>query len=619
MNLAKDLLRSAGCPHGISLRAAGGRAFPEGSDAELLKNLILEGERQQSEPWSVMLMSDYREFRRTGNRVNFEDIQFSRRIKLSALVMAECAEHKGRFTDDIIDGLFLIMGESSWCLPAHNSYERDHPQEPLPDITRPVVDLFAAETAAVIAAAEALLRDELLEVSPFISRAVDAELEKRIFTPYLNGFFWWMGDGVQHVNNWTVWITQNILLAALTRKDPDVSFLKQVLEKAAASVDYFLDEYEDDGACDEGAQYYTHAALCLFGCLELMDRALDGAIAPAFKNERVKNIAAYITRVYAGNGYYINFADCAARAGRRDVRDFLFGRRCSLPALMAHAAADYEEETWKERLLSDEHNLWYRLLQAENHEEMLELARKTADDSGKGVPAMISDTAGDFFFPSVGMMVARDDRFVLAAKAGDNGDSHNHNDVGSIIVYKDGKPFIIDLGVETYTAKTFSPQRYEIWTMQSQYHSTPLFFSGGDAIQQRDGERYAASGTRYSPGGDVCTLTSDIAGAWGDERIKSSVREASLIKGTGVDIKDSFETELACALVFITCEKPVAEPCGRIRIGDLGEITFDGADTAGIRIETLPITDERLKKSWDHDCYRIIVPVIKKTIATFLR
>ncbi|MFR2781088.1 MAG: heparinase II/III family protein [Clostridium sp.] len=77
------------------------------------------------------------------------------------------------------------------------------------------------------------------------------------------------------------------------------------------------------------------------------------------------------------------------------------------------------------------------------------------------------------FYPSTGLFIARDSRFCLAVKAGDNDDSHNHNDTGSFTIYKDGKPLFADIGVETYQAKTFSPQRYEIWTMQSAYHNLP--------------------------------------------------------------------------------------------------------------------------------------------------
>ncbi len=74
---------------------------------------------------------------------------FARRAPLCALVMAEGVE-TGRFPD-IADTVWAICEESAWQLPAHNSYIRDTPQLPLPDVTRPIVDLFAAETGALLA------------------------------------------------------------------------------------------------------------------------------------------------------------------------------------------------------------------------------------------------------------------------------------------------------------------------------------------------------------------------------------------------------------------------------------------------------------------------------------
>lgn len=38
-----------------------------------------------------------------------------------------------------------------------------------------------------------------------------------------------------------------------------------VIVQAAHSLDCFLKDYGPDGCCNEGAQYYTHAGLCLFG------------------------------------------------------------------------------------------------------------------------------------------------------------------------------------------------------------------------------------------------------------------------------------------------------------------------------------------------------------------
>ena len=42
--------------------------------------------------------------------------------------------------------------------------------------------------------------------------------------------------------------------------------------------------------------------------------------------------------------------------------------------------------------------------------------------------------------------------FFLAAKGGDNAESHNHNDIGNFIIYVDGKPLFIDLGTDSVSA-----------------------------------------------------------------------------------------------------------------------------------------------------------------------
>ena len=49
-------------------------------------------------------------------------------------------------------------------------------------------------------------------------------------------------------------------------------------------------------------------------------------------------------------------------------------------------------------------------------------------------------------------------------------------------------------------------------------------------------------------------------------------------------------------------EKPVILSDGKLSIGE-ASASFEGADL--LAIETLPITDARLKTAWDHDLYRI--------------
>src|SRR4029450_4606642 len=86
---------------------------------------------------------------------------------------------------------------------------------------------------------------------------------------------------------------------------------------------------------------------------------------------------------------------------------------------------------------------------------------------------------GFTWLPGDEVMVARESAgsasgFVLAARGGHNGASHGHNDIGTFIVAIDGEPVVIDAGIGTYTAKTFGPERFDIWTMRSGYHNVPL-------------------------------------------------------------------------------------------------------------------------------------------------
>ena len=102
-------------------------------------------------------LSLWLQFNRSGDRAKWEHAYFARRRTLCALAMAEAVTNRGTYLPALADLAWRICEESAWQLPAHNSYIRDTPQLPLPDVTRPIVDLFAAETGALIATVCGLL------------------------------------------------------------------------------------------------------------------------------------------------------------------------------------------------------------------------------------------------------------------------------------------------------------------------------------------------------------------------------------------------------------------------------------------------------------------------------
>ena len=86
----------------------------EALDEDWKRETVKLGERYLHFSYPYLSATDFLDFTRTGNRVRYEDKLFSKRQALGALVLAECVENKGRFTDDIVNGIYAICDESAW-------------------------------------------------------------------------------------------------------------------------------------------------------------------------------------------------------------------------------------------------------------------------------------------------------------------------------------------------------------------------------------------------------------------------------------------------------------------------------------------------------------------------
>ena len=151
-----------------------------------------------AKPYPMVLATDFLAFVRNGSRTQFEDPYFFRRTKLVVSVLHMCVTGTADALDDVINGIWCILEESSWVISAHNV--NPHPlappayKKPLPDPDDGYIDLFAAQTAGILAAASHMLRDELDAVAPVIRRRISREIERRIFAPFMTrDDMWWMG------------------------------------------------------------------------------------------------------------------------------------------------------------------------------------------------------------------------------------------------------------------------------------------------------------------------------------------------------------------------------------------------------------------------------------------
>lgn len=567
---------------------------------------IRQAERHLGADWVVPKASVFLDFVRDGNRTRYETVSFGRRSRLAELVLAEAIEGKGRFVDDILNGVWTISEESFWGVPAHVGAQKRGPG--LPDFTESVVDLFAAETAMLLAWTDYLVGGSLDRVSPLVRERIRLEIDRRILTPCLErDDFGWMGLRGQKVNNWNPWICSNWLAAALLiEKNPER--IVRSVHKALRCLDAFLASYPPDGGCDEGPGYWDRAGGSLYDCLELLHGASQGRI-DVFGKPLVGEIGRYIGRIHIAGPYAINFADAAAKAGGSASLIYRYGRSIGDEGMAGFGAWLAKRQDLGKGAVGGSFGVLGRVLPA----------LFSLDELAKAEPK--EPLARDAWFPELQVMAARSYEgstkgLFLAAKGGHNDESHNHNDVGSFIVYADGEPVLIDVGVETYTAKTFSGRRYEIWTMQSAFHNLPTV----NVVMQKNGRMFRARDVSFKADGARAVFSLDIAPAYPPEaRVESWRRRLVLERGKRVDIEDRYalkETAFPVEMSFMSWRKPEAAAAGRIKLvhpdgekaGRPLEMSYDGRILEA-RIETIEIKDERLLASWGDRIYRIRLAV----------
>lgn len=589
---------------------------------EIREFIKIQGKQALETAWTNILACNYLDFSRTGNRKKFEDLYFSRRKKINDLVLYYCIQQIEEaidpsvnkiIIDEILNGLILLCEESAWQLPAHNNYIRDTPLLPFPDTTKPVIDLFAAETGALLSCAYTLLKKEFDSIDKEIGKRIERELHSRIIEPYLNEHFWWMGSGDgqedEPMCNWTPWCTQNILLVFFTLEITDEKRFSAI-QKASFSLDCFLKDYGEDGACSEGVQYYSHAGLCLFNALGIINAVTNGRLDSVFNEKKIKNIAEFPYYMHVKRGQYFNFADCSPYALKPGIREYLFGKKVKSSVLCSLAVNNIAHASLEEKVLTDEINLFYRLQSISNISTVLDKKVKNTEIVKK-----------EKYYESCGIFIKSGEKFQTAVKAGNNGDSHNHNDTGSFIIYKEGNPIFIDIGVETYTSKTFSPSRYEIWTMQSGWHNLPTF----GLEMQCDGAKYSAQDIQYSFGRNSF-ISMDISTAYKKSAgVKSYIRKIDYIGDTKIRIHDTFLPEISSkseiqypVLSLITSEEPKIQEKEGFLITEIQgtKILIQSLpkETNLYHVESVPIRDARLQGAWKDSIYRILLPFKKEII-----
>jgi hypothetical protein len=561
-----------------------------------IRNEYIEGaESSKDYDWPVVKATDYLEIIRSGDRLQGK--YAAPRAALMNLVMGELAEGKGRFIDQIVNGVWYYSEQTWWGWSAHLP-----DPDGLPDIRKPSIDLGVGEIASILSWTHYLFKDEFDKIHPFIAQRLKDEIMYKAIKPYYERIdFWWMGlNNGRTVNNWNPWTNHNMLTSILIMEDDQEKKIEGV-KKVIKSVDVFLNQYPDDGGCDEGPSYWGRAGASLYQNLDLLKLATNGKF-DVYDNQLIKNMGSFIYKAYIDHPYFINFADADATTGSRPQIIYSYGKDIKDPVMQGFGAFLAGKQNWGAKAPGGkiDEQLWQLMLL----------------DEIKNAPAN-NALIRDFWLPDTEVAGARDEEgstkgFFFAAKGGHNAESHNHNDLGTCVLYYDGKPALIDIGREEYTAKTFSGRRYEIWTMQSGYHSLPKI-NGVDQMQGRD---FKAKNSAFYADSRKAVFSTDISGAYTEEaNVKMWKRSYILDRGKKFRIQDNYQLSKVgndpTTLNLITYCKVSELNAGTLRLeGDGFSLDLKyNSKAVTPKIEFKEVTDNKLKRYWPNGITRIVFEV----------
>jgi len=476
---------------------------------------------------------------RTGDREQFSRIGYQKRTVLGTLLLAEIYENKGRFVDQIIDGVWSICEESWWGASAHLPKTKE--LSGLVDVSRPFVDLFAAETATYLAWVDYYLGDKLDAVSPQVRKRIYHEVNNRVFEPLMTQPHGWMqkNSAGRPPNNWNPWIGSNWLNSVLLLEKDDAKRTASIY-KLLGVLDNFLNPYPADGGCDEGPSYWGAAAASLFDNVAMLNDATNGAFDYVYADQKFQNMGKFIYRAQISPTYFLNFADADPQPGMAAAMIYRYGKAINDPDMMRFGAYYRKPE---DGVVGNFH--YFRNFYALFMQDEFQKA-----EAGLPLP-------NNVWLPDLQVFAARDktgttDGFYVAAKGGHNDESHNHNDIGNYVVYYNGQPLLIDVGRGTYTAKTFSGQRYDIWYNRSDFHNVPTI----NEQTQPPGSQFKASNVTYKADDATVQFSLDIAKAYpADAGVSKWQRTVRLNRGKGVQIQDAVQLSKAKAITqhLMTC------------------------------------------------------------------
>lgn len=479
--------------------------------------------------------SEYQLFYQSGNRMEYETGYFAKRTRLNALALL-CLIYPDEpaYLSGLEDVIWAICDEYCWALPAHVPLSNGN------DTT--FIDLFAAETGFALSEIYTLLGGRM---AALVGQRIRAEVERRVIHSFLERH----SVFEDQCNNWCAVCACGVGAAFLYLR-PDL--FSQAEPRLNRALSRFLDSFLDDGACREGMSYWSYGFGFYVFYADLIRDFTDGRIN-LFANEKVEAIASFQHKAFLRENITASYADgsmynthilglthylCSVYPG--SVKSLPTRYRSNQPMDCADIAG---RARWAFEMRSV---LWY-----DPQYEVEETERDAV-----------------YYLKESAWYIKKYKRYAFTAKAGDNAEPHNHNDVGGFILATEAGQMICDLGAGEYTRQYFGPpeERYQYLCNRSGGHSVPVI----DGKEQSPGLEF--KGTMSVAGN---TVEIELHKAYDLPQLTSFKRVFAL-SDDRVVLTDMFAFDGAPLPVterFITQEAPAVGD-GSVQIGNI-RLQFD--------------------------------------------
>ncbi|MEK4514903.1 hypothetical protein NSS64_06505 [Paenibacillus sp. FSL H8-0122] len=511
-----------------------------------ISEIRAEARRLEGQPIPLLSYRLFTLFRQTGSRLEYERPYFERRRRLNTYVFLSLLEPENAAAlEQLTDILWAICDEYTWCVPAHLPEKHE-----AAEINRHI-DLFSSETGFTLSECLLLLGERL----PLLLHSrIRSEVENRIFRPFLaHGPYFWETS----THNWAAVCAGSVGAAALLLvKDKDM--LAEILLKTESSMNYYLQGFGADGACQEGLGYWNYGFGYFTYYSDLL-RVRSGGTLDWFKQEKVAQIARFQQQCFIDGSYVANFSDSVPRVRvHMGLSHYLADVYPDVLRPPSALRAPFTEDHCSRFAPALRNLIWTR---AGEEKESWE--------------------AGSSYLPDAAWLVARHisaaGAFGFAAKGGHNDEPHNHNDLGQFVLSGRGEIFAADLGSGEYTADYFGAGRYGYDCNGSQGHSVPII----DGQYQGAGREFEATVLHASAAEAKDELMLELARAYPVAGLQSLVRSLVWHKEElpRLELTDTYRYDGAPASWterFVTWRRP--------ELTGSGHVLLPGAEGHGVQV-----------------------------------